>query len=193
MKYYRSVRLDGFNDNIYMPMWRTGTSADHQMKDDERYINNGDSTQFEEHIHNGIDLCKTTVYEFIVQNYKTAAGVKILDLVFPPILGVLEVLINKDQIAEGSCVTKLLMGDLANLMSDNAIATTFQNPQEVITKGLAQERWQPFYLTALVPESEKQQFHSSTYTYKKRRTASPIHPKPIVNNPYQPRRTSTPN
>lgn len=166
--YYRSIRVDGFTELIDTKMWERDPQ-DSTMLDDNAHINDGDALDSPKSIFNGIKLHEVSVRDFILKYYKNANGNAIIEYLYTPQLGSMEILVNTDNQKDGQKLATALVGDLAYIMSDVSLAKVFCDPAMASTLGITQDRWTPYYLTAMIAESETP-LASAT---KKRRVYSP--------------------
>lgn len=94
-----------------------------------------------------------SVTTYLLNMIKTGKGNPIFEHVYPPIRGVREVLVRKQQIVEAASFIKSCHGELARKMNDKSIRMVFKNPESAI-KAAEQDPWRPFKFTSLIPESK---------------------------------------
>jgi hypothetical protein len=133
---FRSFLINGFIDN----------DDDIPMV----YLDDDPQTMEEDRIISPFETMGVTTYLRTIP--KSGKGTLLFAYVFPPVLGIREVLVTHSNASEAGSFVRAAMGELARDMNAAAIQLVFQNP-DAATEASSQIKWMPHSRTHEIPEA----------------------------------------
>lgn len=156
---FRTLMIHGFaDDDDDIPM--------HYLEDNEENMQ-------EDRAISPMETIGVTQYLRTVP--RSGKGTLLFAYVFPPILGIREVLVTHANAAEAASYVRVATGELAREMNQDAIKLVFRKPEAAV-EAMKQDKWMPFQRTDEIPEAVIMEHDNTNKVQPKRfRAPAPHH------------------
>jgi hypothetical protein len=180
---YRSLLIRGFHKNncTETMMWDDNLTI--QLKDGEdetepsnwSFVDDTDDIMMQDEcihdrFHNGTNLTKITISNFIQQCFNSGDGTYLFEHVYAPILGTREVLIKRQHIPEALSLLETIHVELCRIMNHTAIIQAYEDIDNILQQTTVTEPWKPFDIQAEISKANANENEHNFITKRQKRT-----------------------
>jgi hypothetical protein len=109
--------------------------------------------EIDDRFHNNMNLKTANISTYIQQAFVSGDQTPVFSHVYPPVLGIQEVLLPVHHIPEALDLIKIIKTDLCRVMNHRAILKNFPDSDDLILSTTIQDSWQPFDIQLNVARS----------------------------------------
>lgn len=112
---------------------------------------------------------KMTIYEFMIDNYKTASDERLFQFIHLVVNGIREIIVNSKNVLEAKDLCKIIKYDMIKYMTEFTAQNLFEDYSEIAAKSEEYMKWEPYDLSKdyNVADLDEETMHQLKRGYKR--------------------------